>query len=806
MSDTLRDLRLAFRSLRARPLFLATAVATLGLGIGASTGVFSVIQAALLRPLPFEDADRLMVVWGVAGPERDIRGASPIEIRDWDGMVDALGPLTPYNATTFNLSGEGEAAQLRTETVGHAYFEILGVSPARGRTFTPEDDRPGATQTAVISDALWTARFGGDPRVIGRTVRLDGLPVEVIGVMPPGFRGLAFDTDAWLPLGAFLSTAGMEARGGRWLAAVGRLADGRTAEEAESQLAAAAARLEELYPDSNRERGAMVLSLRDFYVAQTRPLLLMVLGGVGLLLLIACANVANLQIVRGLERSREVALRHALGGGRRRVARQLLSESVVLGLLGALAGLVLAGAGIALLLPLIPAGVLPAYAAPGIDLPVLGFCLVAGIGTAAVFGLLPAVRAARQHPASALRGTGRGITEAGRAGRRPGAQQAIVAAEVALALVLLVGAGLALRSVREQLTIEPGFVADDVLAARVALPSESYDAEGRRLFVDRMVEGVRDAAGVAAAEVVSNGPLRGYNSASMVGVPERPDRDIRYYRHSVTPGFFDALGISVRGRAFTTADGAEDDGVVVISEAMAARLWPGEEALGRRLLFGMRDTATVIGVAANVRYRDLTTSLMDPGEDPDVYFAYAQVPTGSFDVLLKTAGDPATFTAVLRRRVAALDPALPLFDVAPMRDVLAAQTALGRMVSTFLTVFGALALLVAAVGLYGVLAYVVRGRRREIAIRQALGAPPAEIRRMIVGQGVALVGAGVIVGLGAALLTGRMAAGLLYGVRAVDPVVLVGTTAALLLIAAVASWLPARQATGIAPHTAMASE
>ena len=805
MNDLLRDLRLGFRSLRRRPLFLATAVLTLGLGIGASTGVFSVIQAALLRPLPFHEADRLAVVWGVAGPERDIRGASPAEIRDWDRMTSALGPLSSYSSTAVNLSGDGEATQLGAETVGWEFLGILGVAPAAGRGFTADDDRAGAAATALISHDLWQGRFGGDPGILGRTIRLDDRPVEVIGVMPRHFRGLTFDTDVWLPLGSLLSERALEARSGRWLAAVGRVAPGRAAVEAEGELAAAADRLTELYPDTNRDRGAMLQSLRDSYVAGTRPLLLMVLGAVGLLLLIACANVANLQIVRGLERRQEVALRYALGAGRARVGRQFVAESLVLGLLGGVAGLALAALGVALLLPLVPTGVLPAYARPGLDLPVLAFGLLAGLGTAALFGLAPALGAARLEPARVLRGGGRGITGGGRPGRRGSAQQAIVVAEVALALVLLVGAGLALRSLREQLAIEPGFTADGVLAARLTLSGDAYDGEARTLFVERLVADAAAAPGVNAAVVVSNAPLRGYNSASILRPGEQPEREVRYYRHSVTAGFFETLGVPVRGRTFTSADHADAPPVTVVSEALAARLWPGEEALGRRVLLGP-DTVTIVGVAGSVRYRDLTTSLMDPGEDPDAYFAFAQLPARSFDILLRTDGDPTALIGRLRARVDAMDPALPLYDIAPMADVLAAQTALGRMVSAFLGVFGALALLVAAVGLYGVLAFLVRGRRREIAIRQALGARPAEIRRMVVGQGVRLVAVGLAAGLGVALVTGRIAASMLYGVRAADPVVLGGTTLALLAIAALASWIPARQATGIEPHSAMASE
>lgn len=811
MDPLLRDIRIGFRSLTQRPLFLTTGALTLALGIGASTAVFSVVESALLQPLPFHEAEELAVVWGVAGPERDIRGASPIEIRDWDEAVDALGPLAYYNATTVNLTGvDGPAAQLNSETVSPGYFRVLGWSPALGRPLMPEDDVAGAAGSVVISHDFWRDRFGGAADVIGRSLRLDDVDFTVVGVMPEGFRGLSFQADVWTPLGPFRTPESMASRGTRWLAAVGRLAPGATESSAQEQLDAIAARLEEAYPEANRERAADLFPLRQFYVQRpARSLLLMVLGGVGLLLLIAAANVANLQLVRAIERRREIAVRFALGAGRGPVARQLVTESVILAAIGGVGGVVLAALGLGALLPLVPAGVLPPYADPSVDIGVLAFGLLTALVVGVVFGLVPAWRASRERPAGALRDGSRGSTSGRRRGRRPGAQQAIIVAEVALALILLVTAGVAVDSLRRQLDLEPGFQAEGVLAARVGLTGDEYDADARRGFVEGLVADLEGLPGVESAAVTTDGPLRGYTGASYIfraTDPINADTRIRFYFHPVTPGYFETVGVPiVAGRGLTAADRNDAPGVVVVSEAFAAKVWPGEEPVGRRVTLG-GDTATVVGVAGNVRQRSLTTDLMDPGEDPDVYFSFAQITPRNFDIVVRTAGDPGTLAGAVRRAVADRDPTLPLYDVATLETELAAQTALARLVSTLLTVFAVMALLVAAVGLYGVLAFVVRGRRREIAVRTALGARPASILRLVVGQGLGLVAVGLVIGLGGALLVGGVLASVFFGVEAADPAVLALTALALFTVAALASYLPARQATRIDPQLALADE
>lgn len=803
MHVILRDFRIGFRSLLRRPLLLATGALTLAVGIGASTGVFSVVEAALLRPLPFDEADRLAIIWGVAGPERDIRGASFPEVRDWGAGVDALGPLAPYNATTTNLVAEGGARQLTTEAVGADFFTILGIAPALGRGFAPDDDLPGAPGSAVLSHDLWQRLYDGDADVLGRTMRLDDLSFTVVGVMPEGFRGLSFDTEIWVPFGPFFTEAGMNDRGTRFMAAVGRLAPGATPEVAQQQLDAIAARLAEVHPEMNEGRGAMLQSLRDFYVAGVAPLLLLVLGGVLVLLLIAAANVAGLQLVRAVERRREVAVRSAMGAGAVALVRQLTVESVILAAIGGAAGLALAALVVPLLVPLIPAGVLPPTMVPALDGPVLLFGVAATTLAAILAAAVPAARVARQAPSVALRGGGRGIVEGGRA------QHIIIVAEVALALVLLVGAGLAVRSLQAQLDLEPGFQPDNTLVARVSFGSDGPDAAGRRAFARDLLDRLSAEPGVQGAGAVMRAPLRGYDNASYIYRADRPidtENRVRFYLHPLTPGTLDVLGVAlVEGRGITPADHEEAPPVAVVSQAFAQKVWPGEEPLGRRLHFA-GDTITVVGVAANVRQRVLTTDLMDPGEDPDVYFSYAQLPARNLDIVVRTAGDPTAFTGAVRRAVAELAPSVPVYDVSTLRRELDAQTALGRLVSWLLGSFAVLALFAAGIGLFGVLAFVVRGRRRELAIRNALGAAPATLQRMVVLQGLALVGMGLAVGGVGAWIAGRIAAAQLFGVEPLDPLVMAGTATLLLLVGAVASAIPAAQAMRIDPRTVMADE
>jgi putative ABC transport system permease protein len=794
-----QDLRIGLRSMRRRPGFFATAVLTLTLGLGAATAIFAVVQAALLRPLPFREPDQLRMIWGVAGPDHDVRGASPVEIADWRRLTRSFEGLSIYDRTTVALSGEQAARQLPAEIVSPGYLSLLGVKPALGRGLQQEDDEPGAIGGAIISNTLWKSRFGGDPAVLGRSIELDAVPFTIVGIAPPGFHGLAFDAQIWAALGPFVTPEALQSRGSRWLGAVGRLRPGVTAAMAQQDMDAATARLAQLYPASNRQRGAVVIGVKTFQLDSARRLLLIVLAGVGLLLLIACANVANLQLVRTEDRRRELVLRQALGASRGRVARQLITESVALSVLGGAAGVFLAWIALGLLLPLVPPTTLPLYADVRLDPVVVAVAIGTAIVAGIALGLVPAWRS--RVDAEQLRSAH--ATAGGWRRGQVSLQQLIVGGQIALALVLLVAAGLAVRSLREQLAIDPGFRADGVMTATVSLTGEKYDAAARRRFAAALVDRLRGLPGVLDAAVGSDAPLRDPYSASILRREEQPEREIRYYRHAVSPAYFRTLGIPiVRGRGFDTGDRPDGPGVAVISAAFAARLYPGVDPLGKRLLIG-NDTATIVGIAGNVHFRDLTTSLMDRADDPDLYFSEAQVTPRTFTILVRRDTDPTLLAGSIRQAVARLDASIPAYGIQPLQRTLAAQTALARFISFLLALFAALSLLLASIGLYGVMAYVVRGRRREIAVRLAVGARPAAVRWFVLRQSLAVIGVGLVIGGGAAFLAGRVLAGLFYGVPAADPAVLCTTVLVLSAAAVLATWVPAEQASRVEPRATL---
>jgi predicted permease len=804
MSNLWRDLNYTVRKLRRNPGFAAIAVATLALGVGASTAIFSVVDAALLRALPFERPDRLTVILGVAGPDRDVRGGSWLEIRDWKTLTRSFADISIYDETALSLSGMGPAEMLESEIVSPGYFRLLGVAPQLGRGLLPEDDIPGATPAIVISHGLWQERFGGARDVVGRTVVLNDRQSVVVGVMPEGFRGLSFDTQVWATLLPFEPEAATE-RGDRWLWAIGRLGPGVSAEAAQADLWNVARHLEDQYPDDNRERSADLASLHDFYLGTTRTLLLAVLGAVGFLMLIACVNVINLQIMRGIGRRGEVALRYALGAGRRRLVRQFTTEAAVLAFLGGSAGVVIAWLGMNSLISLVPAGVLPGYVDPSINGRVLIFasCIVALTGI--VSGIVPALRGTRRGLAEDLRAQASG-TAAARTGSA-GLQRVLIAVEVALAVALIGGAILMVRSLAEQLAVPPGFRPDNVLAAGVVLTGDEYTEDARIRFATQLIDSLEALPGVASAAIGSDAPLRGFASASILIAEGRPDDRIRYYRHRVTPEYFSTLGIAmVRGRGFLPTDDADAPGVAIVSEAFARKLWPGRDAIGQYIEISDGERATVIGVAGNVRFRDLTTDLLSPGEDPDVYFSYAQMPAGEFEVLVRSATSEVTSIDAVRRAVADLDSAVPVARGQSLDGVLEAQTASARFGSVILGLFAVLALVLCGIGLYGVMAFFVASRRAEIAVRMALGAEQARVLGMVVRQAMALVAAGAIAGLAVVVLGGHLFSSLFFGVGAVDPLVHLSSVALLAVVAVVACVLPAWRATRIDPTEALKSE
>lgn len=807
---TLHDLRFAVRTLRARPGLTAVIVATLALGVGASTAMFSLVDPVLLRSLPFERSDRLAVLWGVFGPERSIRGASPIEVADWRAMNRAFQDVAVFDQLSVNLRTGGDPERVRAEWVTSPYFELLGARPARGRGFLAEEDGPAdAHPVAVVSHEFWQRRLGGSAGVLDTTIVLNERPFAIVGVMPAGFRGLSFQADLWVPL-SMISLNGTPAlltgRGSRWLGAIGRLREGVTMEAAQADLDRVAAELTRAHPANNTDRGVQLMSLLDNALRRNADLFASLFAAVLLFLLIACANVASLQLVRATARSREIALRLALGARRFQLTRQLLTEGMVLAFLGGGAGILLANWTIALMVPHAPPGLLPGHADVSIDGRVLGFSLAITLFSGIVCGLAPVWRSGRRDLSEALREGARAASSGLGRLRRPGLQQLLVAGEVAIALVLLVGAGLMMRSLRERLAVAPGFTTDGVLAGRISLPRARYTPEARARFVEQLAERLNQLPFVAAASVSSDLPMGGTDNAGQV-TPDPAGPSVRAFRHSVTPRFFEALQIPIlQGRSFTTDDRDGTPAVVIVSEMMARRFWPDRDPVGMRLRLGDASgpEATIVGVAAAARFRDLTTDLS--ASEPDLFFPYAQRTDQDIAIAVRSRTGALLPAAEVRRAVASLDPGLSLFDAGPLEDGLRGQVAPARFGALVLGVFSAVALLLAAVGIYGVISFVVGLSRREIAIRMALGADRARVLGVVVRNGMTLVAVGALAGVIGARLGTPVLASQLYRVGVSDPATFATVTAALVGVALLASWLPARRATAVEPQSVLKEE
>ena len=812
MEKILKDVRFALRTLRKQPAFALTAIATLGLAIGASTAIFSIVESTILRPLPFRTPERLVFLWGVAGPQKAIRGASYAEALDWARLNRTFENVAIYDETSLNLrtSDGSPSERVETEMVSASYFPMLGATPQLGRTFTADEDRvPNAHPVVTISDKMWRAKFGADPGVVGSSVTLNDRAFTVIGVMQPDFSGISFDTDVWFPAAMVQANGGpadLTSRGSRWLGAVGRMKSGVTFEQAQEDADRVGAQLARDFPQSNADRGVQLFTLRANYLGSTQRLLWSVFAAVSLLLLIACANVTGLQLVRASARRREIALRLAVGADRMRLVQQLVVEGVVLALLASIVALLVAYWGLQGLLLLAPAGTLPNYAAPSLNVVAFGFTLLVAVGCGVLFGLVPALRSSGVNLVDALRAGGRGASGSfGGQGRRFGSQQVLVIAETAVALVLLVGAGLFVRSLQRQLAVSAGFDATNMLRARVVLPQDKT-APMRLQFAEQLQERLRGIPSVTAVAVASDLPLAGGTNAAFIHIPET-QQQVRFYRHSVAPDFFKAMRINVvEGRGFEATDRDGSPAVVVVNQSTARRFWPNESALGKRFRLGDQSgpEVTIVGVAADVRYRDLTTTLST--SEPDVYFPLAQRPPGSIQIGVRSKLAAESLTSAVRRELAALDPAVPLFGVQPMERIVAAQTASGRFASSVLGVFGVAALVLTAVGLYGVLAFLVSLRRRDIGIRLALGATQTTVLREVIGYGLKLVAVGVTIGVIAASGATNWVASQLFGVSAHDPLVFVAVPVVLLGIAAFASWLPARRASLVDPQLALRDE
>jgi putative ABC transport system permease protein len=813
--ETLRqDVGYALRTFRRNPLFFVVGALTLALAVAGNTAVFSVLDAAVLEALPFPEADRLVFIDGyhLADGERAIRYASVPEFRDWRERSRTVSPMVAVDPNGLTLSGEGEAERITGELVSRGFFALMGGQAALGRTFTPEEaETPDGAQLVVLSDGLWQRRFAGDPSIVGRAIQLNDRPVTVLGVMPPGFRGVSPDVDAWLPIGMMSlvgSAEALDSRGTRFLGVIGRLAPGVDLARAQEDLDAVARELQAEYPDTHADRWARVQSFRDEYLGTTGGLLWILVGAGLLLLLIASANVANLLLVRAHARVRELALRRAVGADGGRVVGQLLTESLVLAAAGGAVGLGLAWLAIRGIVPSIPEGVLPDFVTPELSLRVFVFSF-AVVGLAGlVAGTVPAASGARADLAGALRTGGRGAT-----GRRTSAQRGFVVAQVGLALLLLFGAGLLTRSFRAQLAVDPGMDMRGMHVFRVQPPRDRYpDAASLRVFTHELVRRLETVPGVSAASASSDFPFRGRSSGSYIVRPEDPEHLIRYHRHSVSPGYLEKLGVRVlRGRGIEEQDGADARGVAVVTQALVDRVFPDDPSgVGRTIAIGNpRDPdnlVEIVGVVENVRYRDLTQDMMAEANSPDVFFSLDQIPSRTLEVSFRVRGDLAGALPAIRSAVAGLDPAIPIFAIDSLEHAWRGLTATPRFAAFLMGLFSLLAVVLSGVGIYGVLAFSVGQRTPEIALRRALGARAGEVAGSVITSSLRLVGVGLVLGGAGAALGSRVLRRFLFQVAPTDPMTFGAVVATMLAVAVVAAALPAWRAAHKSPAEALNAE
>jgi putative ABC transport system permease protein len=807
--DTLwQDLRFGVRTLVRSPATSAVALFTLALGIGANTALFSVVNGVLLKPLPFPQPDRLVFLME-SSPARGIPrlGIAPPNFDDWRRQNGVFEAMAAVRERRFNLTGGDRPETLAGASVTPEFLRVMGIRPVLGRGFLAEEGRPGGPRVAVLSDALWRRRFGGDRGILGRPVQIDGESTTVVGVLPPGFD-LPSKCQIWLPL---VWDFKPETRGGRFLVALGRLKPGITLEQARAEMTTLAARLERQYPETNTGWTAIVLPLSGILVEEVRPALLLLSAAVAFVLLIACANVANLLLARLAAREREIAVRAALGAGRARLVRQMVTESLVLFLTGGALGLLLAVWATRVLVALYGKE-LPRQEEIGLDGRVLLATLGVSLATGLLFGLAPALAATRGGLFGFLKEGGRAVA-GGVRGRR--ARNLLVTGEVAVALVLLVGAGLLLQSFARLRAIDPGFRPAGVLTAEIALPAKKFADDERRIaFTRELLERLRAIPGVRSADTVVPLPLSGYAYSKAYIVQGRPEpppgQETTTNVRLVTPGFFRTMGIRVlQGRVFTEQDGPSAVPVVLINKTMADRTWPGENPLGRRLTFGGSAPRSewvwneVAGVVADIRHQTL-----DQDAGAEVYVPQLQDPVGGpLSILLATSGEPTRLAGAVRAAVRSIDADLPVERVRTLESLVAESVAGSRFQAVLLGIFAAAALFLAAIGVYGVISDAVTQRTHEIGIRMALGARRADVLRLVVRQGMVPVFAGVGLGLALALLLLRSLSGragdYLYRGSVFDPSILVTVPLVLLAVALLAHWLPARRAARVDPLEAL---
>jgi len=804
LGDLWQDLRYGLRMLARNPGFTTVAVIALALGVGANSAIFSVVNTVLLRPLPYKNPEQLMMVWEENSkqgfPKDTPAAANYVDWRDQNHVFEAMAAFTD---ASFNLTGMGNPERIEGQRVSASLFPLLGVEPQLGRAFRPEEDQSGANQVVVMSYGLWQRRFGADPGIIGKPINLNGKSFTVVGVMPRSFQFPTRNDQLWIPIAFDAKEAGN--RGAHYLQVVARMKSGTTLQQAQAEMTTIATRLQQKYPSTNTSIGAVVTPLHEQVVGKIKPALLVLLGAVAFVLLIACANVANLLLARAAVRQKEMALRLALGASRARLIRQFLTESVLLASLGGGVGLLLSLAGLNVLKGFIPPNISQAQNI-SIDGKVLIFTVLVSLVTGLIFGIAPALQAAHFNLNDTLKETGRDSAAGSRGNRIRGL---LVISEVAVSFLLLIGAGLLINSFLRLRHVDPGFRAEKVLTMTIVLPEVRYPDRTRRAsFYDELTRRVEALPGVTSAAVVTDVPLT--NSGNSVGVSiegradPAPDRVPIVITRMISSNYFKTMSIPLlKGRELNEGDKADSPPVAVISETTARLFWPGEDPLGKRIKVGESTSSNkwlkVVGVVKDVRQYELG---LEP--KPQMYLPHVQ--NEFFEpraLVVRTNVDPLSLAATVRRTVWEIDKDQPVSDISSMEQVVSESVARQRFSMLLLGVFAGLALVLAAVGIYGVMSYGVAQRTREIGIRMALGAQRSDVLRLTVGQGLRLVAVGVLIGLAAAFVLTRVMVSLLFGVSPTDSTTFVTISVILISVAALASYIPALRATKVDPILAL---
>ena len=811
MHNLLQDIRYGLRSLLRTPGVSCLAVIALALGIGANSAVFSIVNAVLIRPLPYPDAGHLVAIWENKVSRGVVTRAwlSPADYRDFREQNQVFQQMGAFRTQSSVLTGKQLPERVETASVSPGIFDVLSTKPVLGRVFAADEDQPGKNAVIVLSDGLWRRRFGADPDILGSTLDLDGASYKVVGIAPRGFHLPESTSELWIPYTP--EPRELAKRGLRTLTVIARLKPGVTPRQAEIGMQAIARRIEETSPDTNAGYSAIVVPLSEQITGDIRPTLWTLMGAVVFILLIACVNVANLLLARASTREKEMAVRTSLGADPARIVRQLLTESVLLALIGGAAGLLLAEWSISILVKLAPSN-LPRIGEISLDWRVLAFTLAVSAATGIVFGLAPALESSRVDLNSGLKTSGRSAS--GHRGRSR-MRDSLVVCQMACCLALLISAGLLVRSLVRLGQVNPGFRADHVLTMQIALPPARYPGNKVKNFYRQLLDRVTALPGVQSAGLCRFLPLTGNDASAnfqIEGQPVLASADQPRAKFRAAGGeYFAALRIPLlRGRLFNSSDDERTPKAVIINQSAARLYWPNEDPVGKRILSGFDQDqwSTIIGVVGNVKHAGL-----DAETNPETYYHFLQIPPEAVGVAeatmalaIRTNMAPEAMISAVRNEVHALDPGQPVFDVRTMEDVVNGSVAQPRFRTLLLSVFAGLALLLAAVGLYGVMAYSVTQRSNELGVRMALGAEPGQILKLVVGHALVLAAIGLAIGLTLALLCARLMSGLLFGIGATDLASFGISCLVVLSVAALASFVPALRATRIHPIAALRAE